>query len=277
MGAFENQTAKDAPFGDVEGKSVELLVSTGADVIDPTDGKTSLREALGYDDITIRFTGAHTVKVGETALQVNSPVTILGRNGVIDCLNANSAFLVDTKGLVVIENLEITNGSAIDGGGIKLTGGELVLANVLIDNCEAQIYGGALYADAGTKATLYNVTIAKNVAVEGAGVYGAAGSNVKIYNSIVAANLSATAGVSPTDVYFAGNDFELAFTLVGNAGTEANAAKLRAKSTGSLIGYGVDREINPSFINASSGDFRLTVTPVSLCVIKCHDLLSLRQ
>ncbi|MBQ9798341.1 MAG: hypothetical protein IJO40_00180, partial [Thermoguttaceae bacterium] len=272
MGAFENQTAKDAPFGDVEGKSVELLVSTGADVVDPTDGKTSLREALaltdrmtalGYDDITIRFTGAHTVKVGETALQVNSPVTILGRNGVIDCLNANSAFLVDADGSVVIENLEIKNGSAIDGGAIKLTGGELVLANLLIDNCEAQIYGGALYADAGTKATLYNVTIAKNVAVEGAGVYGAAGSNVKIYNSIVATNLSATAGVSPTDVYFAGNDFELAFTLVGNAGTEANAAKLRGGDQGgSLIGYGVDREINPSFINASSGDFRLTVTPV---------------
>ncbi|MBP3557709.1 MAG: caspase family protein [Thermoguttaceae bacterium] len=269
MGAFENQKAKDAPFGDVEGKSVELLVSTGADVVDPTDGKTSLREALaltdrmtalGYDDITIRFTGAHTVKVGETALQVNSPVTILGRNGVIDCLNANSAFLVDADGSVVIENLEIKNGSAIDGGGIKLTGGELVLANVLIDNCEAQIYGGALYADAGTKATLYNVTIAKNVAVDGAGVYGAAGSNVKIYNSIVATNRSATAGVSPTDVYFAGNDFELAYTLVGNAGTEANAAKLRAKSTGSQIGYGVDREINPSFINASDGNFRLTLS-----------------
>ena len=271
MGAFENQTAKDAPFGDVEGKSVELLVSTGADVVDPTDGKTSLREALaltdrmyalGYDDITIRFTGAHTVKVGETALQVNSPVTILGRNGVIDCLNANSAFLVDTNGSVVIENLEIKNGSAIDGGAIKLTGGELILANLLIDNCEAQIYGGALYADAGTKATLYNVTIAKNVAVDGAGVYGAAGSDVKIYNSIVAANRSATTGVSPTDVYFDGA-FELAYTLVGNAGTEANAAKLRrGDQGGSLIGYGVDREINPSFINASSGDFRLTVTPV---------------
>ncbi|MBQ8363008.1 MAG: hypothetical protein IJX36_03640, partial [Thermoguttaceae bacterium] len=159
------------------------------------------------------------------------------------------------------ENLEIKNGSAIDGGAIKLTGGELILANLLSDNCEAQIYGGALYADAGTKATLYNVTIAKNVAVDGAGVYGAAGSDVKIYNSIVATNRSATAGLSPTDVYFAG-DFELAFTLVGNAGTEANAAKLRAKSTGSQLGYGVDREINPSFINASSGDFRLTVTPV---------------
>ena len=272
MGAFENQTAKDAPFGDVEGKAVELIVTTGSDVVDPTDGKTSLREALtltdrmtalGYDDVTIRFNGNYTVKIGETALQVNSPVTILGANGVIDCRNANSAFLVDTNGLVVIENLEIKNGSAIDGGAIKLTGGELTLANILIDNCEAQIYGGALYADAGTKATLYNVTIAKNVAVEGAGVYGAAGSDVKIYNSIVATNRSATSGVSPTDVYFAGN-FELAYTLVGNAGTEANAAKLRrGDKGGSQIGYGVDREIDPSFINASDGNFRLTLsTPV---------------
>ncbi len=272
MGAFENQDAKDAPFGGVEGKSVELVVTTGSDVVDPTDGKTSLREALaltdrmtalGYDDITIRFNGNYTVKVGETALQINSPVTILGNNGAIDCLNANSAFLVDADGLVVIENLEIKNGAAIDGGAIKLTDGELILANILIDNCEAQVYGGALYADAGTKATLYNVTIAKNVAVDGAGVYGATGSDVKIYNSIVATNRSATSGVSPTDVYFAGS-FELAYALVGNAGTEANAAKLRSGDKGgSQIGYGVDNDIDPSFINASDGNFRLTLsTPV---------------
>lgn len=266
MGAFENQAAKDAPFASVVGKSVTLNVSTGVDVVDPTDGKTSLREALeltdrmtalGYDDITIRLRDNYTVKIGETALQVNSPVTILGSNATIDCGAANSAFLVDADGAVVIENFEIKNGSAIDGGAIKLTDGDLTLVNILIDNCEAQIYGGALYADAGTKATLYNVTIAKNVAVDGAGVYGAAGSEVKIYNSVIASNRSATSGVSPTDVYFAGDNFELAYALVGNAGTAANASKLRGKSVESQVGYGVDNEIDPFFIDASGGNFRL--------------------
>lgn len=269
MGAFENQTAKDAPFGDVDGKSVTLLVSTGADVVDPTDGRTSLREALdlsdrlyalGYDDITIRFRDDYTVKLGETALQVNSPVTIVGSNGAIDAGNSNSALLIDADGAVVIENIELKNGLALEGGAIKLTDGELTLANVLINNCEAHIYGGALYADAGTKATLYNVTFAKNVAVDGAGVYGANGSEIAIYNSVIAGNRTTTTGVSPTDVLFAGDDFELAYSVVGNAGTAANASKLRAKSVGTKIGYGVDNEIDPLFIDVSSGNFRLSLT-----------------
>lgn len=268
MGAFENQNAKDAPFGKVDGSSVTLNVSTGSDVVDPTDGKTSFREALalsdriqalGYDTVTIRFLDDYDVKVGETAFQVNSPVTIVGSNATLDCGNANSAFLIDVDGAVVIENFEIKNGSALDGGAIKLSGGELTLVNVLMSNCEATVYGGALYVAEGAKATLYNVTAAKNVAVDGAGVYGAAGSTVAIYNSVIASNRSATSGVSPTDVYFAGNDFELAYTLVGNAGTAANASKLRGKSTNSQIGYGVDNEIDPRFVAANDGNFRLSL------------------
>ncbi|MBQ5788790.1 MAG: hypothetical protein IIW01_00740, partial [Thermoguttaceae bacterium] len=268
MGAFENQRAKDAPFGNVDGSAVTLNVTTGSDVVDSTDGKTSLREALalsdrvqalGYDSVTIRFRDDYTVKVGETAFQVNSPVTILGSNATIDCDNANSAFLIDADGKVVIENFEIKNGSALDGGAIKLSGGDLTLVNVLMNNCEATVYGGALYVAEGAKATLYNVTAAKNVAIDGAGVYGAAGSTVAIYNSVIAANRSATSGVSPTDVYFAGNDFELAYSLVGNAGTAANASKLRGKSTNSQIGYGVDAEIDPVFIAANDGNFRLSL------------------
>ncbi|MBR4833393.1 MAG: caspase family protein [Thermoguttaceae bacterium] len=268
MGAFENQRAKDAPFGNVDGSAVTLNVTTGSDVVDSTDGKTSLREALalsdrvqalGYDSVTIRFRDDYTVKVGETAFQVNSPVTILGANATIDCDNANSAFLIDADGEVVIENFEIKNGSALDGGAIKLSGGDLTLVNVLMNNCEATVYGGALYVAEGAKATLYNVTAAKNVAVDGAGVYGAAGSEVKIYNSVIAANRSATSGVSPTDVYFAGSDFELAYSLVGNAGTAANASKLRGKATNSQIGYGVDNDIDPVFLAANDGNFRLSL------------------
>ncbi|MBR5244272.1 MAG: hypothetical protein IKW13_08555, partial [Thermoguttaceae bacterium] len=268
MGAFENQNAKDAPFGRVEGSSVTLNVTTGSDVVDTNDGKTSLREALalsdrlqalGYDSVTIRLMDDYTIALGDAAYQINSPVTILGANATINCDYSSNAFLIDTDGEVVIENFEIKNGVGLDGGAIKMNGGELTLVNVLMNNCEATVYGGALYVAEGAKATLYNVTAAKNVAVDGAGVYGAAGSTVAIYNSVIAANRSATSGVSPTDVYFAGTDFELAYVLVGNAGTAANASKLRGKSTNSQIGYGVDNEIDPRFIAANDGNFRLSL------------------
>ena len=213
---------------------------------------------LGYDDITIQFLDNYSVKVGETAFQVNSPVDIRGANAIIDCGNANSAFLIAVDGEVVIQNFEIKNGAALDGGAIKLSDGDLTLANVLMNNCEATVYGGALYVADGANAILHNVTIAKNVAVDGAGVYGEIGSNVKIYNSVVASNRSATSGVSPTDVSLQG-DFELAYTLVGNAGTAANAAKLRGKATNAQIGYGVDNEIDPGFIAANNGNFRLSL------------------
>ncbi len=270
MGAYENQTSKDSPVSSVEGTSITLTVTTRDDVVNPSDGVTSLREALtlanrlaerGYDNITIEAADDYTVRIDSSlgTLTVDVPVTINGNGLTIDADKSAAGLIVNTDGKVVLSDLIITNGVGGDGAGVKLLGGELVLNNCLIYNCEATVSGGAVYAADGATLSLYNTTLAKNVAVKGCGVYGDSGSTLNLYNSIVAQNTSSLAASIPTDVV-ADGEFLSYYSLIGNAGTASVATRFTDKSINSQIGYGVDNAIDPVFINASSGNFRLLAT-----------------
>ncbi|MDO5309504.1 MAG: choice-of-anchor Q domain-containing protein [Planctomycetia bacterium] len=269
MGAYENQNAKDSPVTGVYGSTVQITVTTAADVVDSSDGFTSLREALatantlasrGYNNINIVFDNKYTIHVDSSqgSLTVDAPVTIYAEGSTIDCDQSGCGLIVSTDGEVAINNLIITNGVAAQGSGIKLLDGDLILANCLIYNCESTV-SGAVYTESTGVLRIYNSTIAKNIAVEGSGVYGATGSNVLLYNTIVAQNNSSTIGETVTDVSLNGS-YSLYNTLVGSAGTATAAAKLRASSSNSKIGYGVDNAIDPLFVNSTNGNFHVSAT-----------------
>ncbi|MCF0233813.1 MAG: caspase family protein, partial [Thermoguttaceae bacterium] len=280
MGAYENQRAQDNPVASVTASSITLSVTTASDVVDSTDGKTSLREALqladrmvdlGYD-VTIRMADAYKVKLTESCLQVVCPVTIFGNGSTIDGGNANCAFLVNTDGDVKISNFIITNGAALNGGGVKVEGGNLTLTDSLIYNCDARVAGGAIYSSTSGNVVLGNVTLAKNTASRGAGVYATGSGNLGVYNSIVATNRS-NATADAIDVELDGvlqllpdadtkdrftGVFSVGSSLVGDVGTVANKAYVVARGADeNLIGYGVDNTVDPKFLNASSGNFQL--------------------
>ena len=268
MGAYENQTAKDSPVTSVAGTSISMTVTTGRDVVDPSDGYTSLREALtmadqlasrGYDNITINVADSYNVRVDSSlgTLMINSPVTINGNGMTVDSDSSACGFIVDTDGKVQLNNVIVTNGVSGNGAGVKLLGGELVLNNCLVYGCEATSVGGAIYAGAGSTLELRNTTIAKNVAVTGCGIYGADGSTVKLYNSIIAKNRCSVAGQNESDVY-ADGDVSIYDTLIGNAGTAADAQKLSRRATDSLIGYGFDNAVDPLFMNETEGNFHIS-------------------
>ncbi|MDD3589029.1 MAG: choice-of-anchor Q domain-containing protein [Thermoguttaceae bacterium] len=268
MGAYENQKAKDSTITYVAGRSVMMTVTTARDVVNPSDGITSLREALsmadrlassGYTDISIITDNNYHIHVDSTLgpLSINVPLTIDGYSMTIDSENSSCGFVVDTNGKVTLNNLIITKGVGVYGGGLKLSGGELVLNNCLIYECEAVIQGGAVYAEAGTTLELRNTTVAKNVSATGSGVYGADGSTIKLYNSILAKNRTPVAGQNETDVYSEG-DISIFYSLIGNAGTSQAAAQLSAKAVNSLIGYGFDNAFDPMFMNEVDGNFRIS-------------------
>ncbi len=270
MGAFENQEAKDSPIVSISGKSVTLQVTTGEDDVDSSDGVTSLREALllanslyerGYENVTINVRSAYKITLDRQLGSpiINAPVVVNGACATIDCNSASNAFVVDTDGKVVLSNLIITNGALTSGAGVKLTSGDLTLSNCLIYGCEATVKGGAIYTESNGTLALYNTTIAKNVAVDGCGIYGAKGSKVELYNSIIAENRCSETGVDVTDVSFYG-DFAINASLIGNAGSEANQKALLAKSVASKIGYGVDDKVDPLFVKANDGNFRISAT-----------------
>lgn len=270
MGAFENQKAKDAPVVSVSGLAVTMNVTTREDVVDSTDGVISFREALsmadvlyerGYESITINFADDYKITLdgSQGSLAVNSPVVINANGATVDCNLSGSGLVVSTDGDVVVSDLIITNGAAANGAGVKATSGNLTLSNCLIYNGEATSAGGGVYMGSTGTLNLYNTTIAKNVAVSGSGVYAVAGSTVNVYNSIVATNKAKTTGANVYDVEFDG-DFSIYYSIIGNAGTSSDAAKLSASASNSQIGYGVDNSVDPLFVNASNGNFHISAT-----------------
>ncbi|MGI6402336.1 MAG: choice-of-anchor Q domain-containing protein [Thermoguttaceae bacterium] len=271
MGAFENQTARDMPLISSSGKAATIRVNTKRDVVDPSDGVTSLREALalsdllqscGYEDITIRLADNYVIQVDSTqgSLAINSPVNLVARGATIDVDDSGTGLLVATDGDVVIENLIVTGGSSShSGGGIKHTRGNLTISNSLIYECEAAYYGGGVYTESTGTLNLYNTTIATNSAKYGSGFYAQAGTTVNVYNSIIASNSTPESGTLNYDAYFKG-DYYLYYSLIGNAGTSAYASQLAARSAGTQIGYGLDNSVDPVFINASAGNFNLNMT-----------------
>ena len=268
MGAYENLVAKDSPVTSVSGSTVRITVTSPLDVVDSSDGVTTFREALqtadklyerGYTDINIVFSSSYDVSVdaSQGALSVNSPVTITANGATINAQSSGNGLLVATPGAVMISNLIVKNGLSVSGAGIKLTSGDLTLSNCLIYNCEASSDGGAIYTSSTGNLRLYNTTVAKNVAVNGCGIYGTAESNVQIYNSIVATNKSSKVGAVPVDVELNGAR-SVYYSLLGNLGTAANAAKYDVNQN--VVGYGVDNDVDPAFVNPSGNNFRISAT-----------------
>ena len=271
MGAFENQQAKDTPITNAAGRDVTITVTTKRDVVDSNDGVTSMREALaladdlyryGYENITITCRSAYEIAVDSTlgSLTINSPITLNGNGSTIDAGHAGAGLVIQSDGEVRVSRLIIANGESSHlGAGVTINSGDVTLQSVLIYGCESAAYGGGVYMGSTGKLDLYNVTITKNTALYGPGVYSIAGSTVNLYNTIVAQNQASEVGTVTRDVELMG-DYFLAYTVIGSAGSATDAAKLRAYSTNSTIGYGFDNAVDPGFNSVANNDFRLSLT-----------------
>lgn len=271
MGAFENQQAKDNPITSAAGRNVTITVTTKRDVVDSNDGVTSMREALaladdlyryGYENISVVCKSAYEIAVDSTlgSLTINSPITLYGSGSTIDAGHAGAGLVIQSDGEVRVSRLIIANGESSHlGAGVTINSGDATLQSVLIYGCESAAYGGGVYMGSTGKLDLYNVTITKNTALYGPGVYSVAGSTVNLYNTIVAQNQASEVGTVTRDVELMG-DYFLAYSVIGSAGSSTDAAKLRAYSSHSTIGYGFDNAVDPGFNNFANNDFRLSLT-----------------
>ena len=152
-----------------------LTVTTLDDVMDVTDGKTSLREAIEYanqegGDQTITFSNATdwlgtgsfgsgaklTLNPALGAMNVTANITIDGAlvygNGIdqgtlaITGGDAVQIFTIAAGGGMTISNMSLTNGNAGEGsGGAINNAGTLSLTNVNVSNSTAA-NGGAIYS-----------------------------------------------------------------------------------------------------------------------------------
>jgi hypothetical protein len=160
-----------------------LVVTTNLDETDPTDGLTSLREAIAYADSlpgpntitfapaffgttprTIRLTGGPLVLTDPATTTIVGPgarwLTIAGgpKSGVFDV----------EGGSLGLSGVAITAGTADLGGGLRNDGGRLVLTGVIIRGNRA-VVGGGLFNNGRT--TLSGVIIRGNRAQLGSGMF----------------------------------------------------------------------------------------------------------
>ena len=202
-----------------------LTVTTLADVVDPGDGKLSLREAVAAANATpaldaIRFAPSlegQTLVLTGGQLTIDQDLTINGASGTpgsqvtIDA-NRASRVLTITGGQtdVKLNHLVITNGRSFgeDGGGIFLgSRASLTLADCVVasnDTIGKYLFyadGGGIFADTGARVTLERTTVTGNnggVAYysggNGGGIAAAGANQLTIRSSTIADNLAHSGG-----------------------------------------------------------------------------------
>jgi hypothetical protein len=160
-----------------------LRVTTTADVVDATDGLTSLREAIAYanrhpgPDTIVFATAAFgsrartiALRGGPLVLTDKATTTIVGPGaGRLTIDGAGRSRVLDVRGgSLAVSRLTIAGGRADYGGGVRNDGGRLALTDVVLRGNSARVLGGGLFND-GT-AMLRDVTVVGNAAAVGGGI-----------------------------------------------------------------------------------------------------------
>ena len=174
------------------GEANTLTVDTLTDVVDATDGVTSLREALrsavSGDTITFaKSLSGGTITLGGSRLKITKSLTITGSGG---------GYLSVNGGILNLESLTITNStvsgnwSGYSGGGISNLG-TLIITKSTVSGNSAFVNGGGIF-NLGT-VTITDSTVSGNTAFfDGGGIKNTRGT-LTIINSTVSGN-SANAG-----------------------------------------------------------------------------------
>ena len=222
IGAFEYQRVSGL-------ETPSTVVTTERDVVDYSDNKISLREAINYagEGNVITFApslAGKTITLGGNELPISRGMTIDASSigGITIDADAKSRVFYVSGSSVAFVSLTISGGSGSDnGGGIFHKSGVLTMNGCTVTGNNTRGGGGGIYKDGGTlnmvnclvagnfaagagggihqvwnggTMTLTNCTVAGNTATEsGGGVY-TNGGTLNINNTIVLLNTSDSGG-----------------------------------------------------------------------------------
>ena len=155
-GAYELQSSLESP---------SLIVTTAEDVVDSTDGKISLREAVQYYfekegrsfDAAVDPTGqtitfdpsiaGRPIQINGSEISFHNSMTIYGGNVPTITIDANGSsriFKLDVHAFVTFQGLILKNGSSDRGGAIFADDAEVDVKNSIFENNYASDVGGAI-------------------------------------------------------------------------------------------------------------------------------------
>ncbi len=222
-----------------------LVVTTASDVVDNTDGLTSLREAINYANT---FTTPATITFDPTVFPANTltaitlggtelpltdtkaKVTISGLGAgriAVTGNNASRVFNVSAQVAAEIDGLTITGGNGLSGsfGGGVSSNGDLTLQNDVITGNTGGTGGGIGVAFGAL--TVVNSTVSGNSAGEAAGIY-SLGGTVRISNSTVSGNAATnTSGIRLDAGYSNASLTLINSTVSGNTASGSTDSAIR--------------------------------------------------
>ncbi|MBP3530958.1 MAG: right-handed parallel beta-helix repeat-containing protein, partial [Thermoguttaceae bacterium] len=163
-----------------------MTVTTETDVVDPTDGLISLREAAcvysatdyypeyySAGDVVAFADNVATVQLTDGEIAVVRTLAFVGGGVTVDAQSSGRVFNVvggTSDAPVSFNDLTITGGAASHGAGVYVSGAA-TFENVTFTSNEATVDGGGVYVATGGYASLTDVDVTNNKSKYGAGVY----------------------------------------------------------------------------------------------------------
>lgn len=161
--------------------------------------RTEIAQAIPGTIITF-LPGITNITLTGGMITIDKSITITGNGLLTTVINggASSRIFNITSGTVILNDVELTNGAADNGGGIQITNADLSLNAVRISSCVANGTsgsGGAIYVGTNATLTALNSTITTNRANRaGGGIETVAGTTITLTNVDL---LSNNAGLPP--------------------------------------------------------------------------------
>ncbi|MEM1170444.1 MAG: DUF4347 domain-containing protein [Cyanobacteria bacterium P01_H01_bin.35] len=244
------------------GVLADIVVNTTEDVVDDSDGVTSLREAIIQanstpEDDTIQLTAGATYNLTIVGSDENvaatgdldivaggGEITVISEGGEKAVIDAGGqagindrVFHILEDGSLNLENIEVTGGIVNASGGGICNEGAVSISNSIISGNETNYIGGGIYSLFGI-ASISNSTISGNSAYYGGGI-SSLYSNITINNSTISSN-SATSGGGIHNVVSTAN--------INNSNISGNSAT----SGAGIHNYYGNVSINNSTISSNS-------------------------
>ena len=165
----------------------------------------------------------------ESGITINTNMTITGENQDNTIINGqqsgNSIFIIADGITFNINNLKLTNSTAMGNGGAIYNEGNLTVINSTLTNNTATNYGGAIYNDGGL--TVTNCTLTGNTASNGGAITNFFKGSLAVTSTTLTGNSATCNGgsinnygsLTVTDSTFAGNTAASYGGAIENYGT----------------------------------------------------------
>ena len=169
----------------------EAITSVNEDSTSPGGTATGCTADGAFGSDTITFSAGLenstvTLSNGELYVEPGNILTIEGDGITVNGNNASRVFYANSA-TVTIDNMTITGGSAVIGGGLRAKGSSTVNLNNSTVSGNSAYFGGGAYTHSSS-VSLSNSTVSGNSATYGGGVMASWSSSASLSNSTVSDN-----------------------------------------------------------------------------------------